>query len=254
VPFAQALLVGAENQRHMGELRHGAPERVEEQHVLRRVRDVIVAPDDVRDRHVDVVGDDRQVVGGLAIRSQDDEVLDIDVLEGYRTVDEIRERRPAVRDLEAHRARRTRFVEAGDIRRRQGTAGAIVDPPAARCFGGSPLRLDLFLGAVAVVRTAVAYKLCGKDAVPVEALRLEVRAVRSADVGALIPIEPEPAQPVDDARHHLPGRALRIGIFDAQDEGPAVAPREQRVEERRSGAAHVEVASWRRGETDADHF
>ena len=56
VPLAQALLVGAEDERHVRELRHVRPERLEQQHVLRRVGDVIVAADDMRDRHVDVVG------------------------------------------------------------------------------------------------------------------------------------------------------------------------------------------------------
>ena len=45
VPLAQALLVGAENQRHVREPRHRRAERLEQQHVLRRVRDVIVAAD-----------------------------------------------------------------------------------------------------------------------------------------------------------------------------------------------------------------
>ena len=56
--FAQALLVGAEDERHVGELRDRGSERLEEEHVLRRVRDVIVAPHDMRDLHVHVVGDD----------------------------------------------------------------------------------------------------------------------------------------------------------------------------------------------------
>ena len=47
MPLAQSLLVGAENQRHMREARHGCAERLEQQHVLRRVRDVIVAADHI---------------------------------------------------------------------------------------------------------------------------------------------------------------------------------------------------------------
>ena len=63
VPLAQPLLVGAQDQRHVREPRDGRAERLEEQHVLRRVGDVVVAADHVRDRHVHVVHDHRQVVG-----------------------------------------------------------------------------------------------------------------------------------------------------------------------------------------------
>ena len=64
--LAEALLVGSENERHVRELRRRFAERLPEEHVLRRVRDVIVAADDVRDAHVQIVGDDRQVIGRQA--------------------------------------------------------------------------------------------------------------------------------------------------------------------------------------------
>ena len=53
--------------------------------------------------------------------------------------------------------------------------------------------------------------------------------------------------PVD----HLLRRALDVGVLDAQHEHAAVTPREQPVEERRAGAADVEVAGGRRREADA---
>ena len=65
------------------------PKRLIQQHLLRRVGDVIVAADDVGDLHVDVVGDDRQVIGRLAVGPQNDEVLDLGVVELDRPVDEI---------------------------------------------------------------------------------------------------------------------------------------------------------------------
>src|SRR5690242_18312303 len=75
--------------------------------------------------------------------------------------------------------------------------------------------------------------------------------MRAADVRTLVPIEPEPAQAVDDSLHHLPRRALRVGVLDAQHEDAAVAPREEPVEEGRAGAADVKVAGGRGGEADA---
>ena len=87
----------------------------------------------------------------------------------------------------------------------------------------------------------------------VEPLRLEIRRVRAADVGPFVPVEPQPAQAVDDAGDHLPRRSLGVGVLDAQHEGAAVPPREQPVEQRRARAADVKVAGRRRGEPDADH-
>ena len=77
--------------------------------------------------------------------------------------------------------------------------------------------------------------------------------MRSADVGALVPVEPEPAQPVEDAGDHLPRGPLGVGVLDAQDERAAVAPGVEPVEERRAGAADMQVARGRRGKADADH-
>ena len=75
--------------------------------------------------------------------------------------------------------------------------------------------------------------------------------MRSADVRALVPVEAEPAQPVEDAGDHVGRRALDVGVFDAQDERAAVAPRVEPVEERRAGAADVQVTGRRGREADA---
>ena len=91
----------------MRERRRRASERLIEQDLLRRVRDVIVAADDMRDPHVDVVDDDREVVGGLGVGAQDDEVFDHRVREFDRAVHQVGEAGLALRHLEADRARRS---------------------------------------------------------------------------------------------------------------------------------------------------
>ena len=88
-------------------------------------------------------------------------------------------------------------------------------------------------------------------AVPVQPLRLEVRRVRAAHLGPLVPVQPQPAQPVQDAGDHVGRRALDVGVFDAQHEHAAVAAGVEPVEERRAGAADVQVARGRRRKTDA---
>ena len=65
--FAQALLVGAKNERYMCKGRHRSSNRLVQQHLLRCVGDVIVAPNDMRHPHVNVVRHDREVIGWLPV-------------------------------------------------------------------------------------------------------------------------------------------------------------------------------------------
>jgi hypothetical protein len=66
--------------------------------------------------------------------------------------------------------------------------------------------------------------------------------VRSADFGTLVPLEPQPAQALENSADHLGRRALEIGVFDAQHERAAVPPGEEIVEQRGTRAADVQVA------------
>ena len=116
--LAQALLVGPENQRHVREPRDRRADRLVQQHLLRRVRDVIVAADHMRDPHLHIVGHDRQVIGGMAVGSEDDEVLDVGAVELDRPVHQIVEARDAVGNAERGRRAARRALARGDLVRR----------------------------------------------------------------------------------------------------------------------------------------
>jgi hypothetical protein len=51
--------------------------------------------------------------------------------------------------------------------------------------------------------------------------------VRAADLGALVPVQAEPAQPVDDPGGAVGDVAAGVGVLDAQDELAAVASGEK---------------------------
>ena len=97
-------------------------------------------------------------------------------------------------------------------------------------------------------------QLARGGAVAIEPLRLEVRRMRAADFGALIPVDAEPAQAVENAGDHLGLRALDVGVFDAKDEGAAVTAGVEPVEQRRAGAADVEVAGGGGREAKTRHL
>src|SRR5262249_51886814 len=62
----------------------------------------------------------------------------------------------------------------------------------------------------------------------------------AADVGSLIPLEPQPAQVLEDAVLRLFRRSFGVGVLDAQDECTVVAAREEPVEERRARVPDVQ--------------
>ena len=249
--LAQASLVGAEDQRHVREARHGRPKRLVEQHLLRGVRDVVVAADDVGDAHVDVVDDDRQVVGRVAVGPQHDEVFDHRVVELDPPMHHIVVRGGAGRHAEADGPRRAGGFARGDLVRRQTGAGPVVGPRLPRGLCRFALRLDVVGIAVAVVGVAGRDQPLGRLAVAVEPLGLEVGPAGPADLRALVPVEAEPPHAVEDPGHHLPRRPLHVGVFDSQDEGAAGVPRVEPVEERGAGAADVQVPGGRRGEANS---
>src|ERR1019366_2324955 len=98
--------------------------------------------------------------------------------------------------------------------------------------------LQFFLCTEAVVGMAAFDQAQRGVAVQIHALRLEVRA--------LIPIDAQPAQPDEDAFHHLRRRALEVSVLDAEDERASVMSREQPVEQRGARPADMQVAGRRR--------
>ena len=98
---------------------------------------------------------------------------------------------------------------------------------------------------------AAGEQLVGVRGEEVQALGLAVRPARAADVGPFVPVEAEPAQVLENALLGLPGRALGVGVLDAQDEGAVVAAREQPVEERGARVADVQLPGGAGREADS---
>src|SRR5690606_8936009 len=68
-----------------------------------------------------------------------------------------------------------------------------------------------------------------------------------------IPVDPEPFETLEDFLDGILGRALAVGILDAQAETAAVMPGEQPVEQGRAGTADMQVAG-RGGRKTGDDF
>ena len=167
---------------------------------------------------------------------------------------QIVEARLAVGHLEADRARRAGALRARAISSAvSAQARAVVQPAAAGGLGRLPLLLNRLGRAVAVVGAALGDEPLGHRAIPIEPLGLKVRRVRAADVRALRPSRARASAGRRGCRRPSPTtsarrRCLRCAARTCRRDG-ARKP----VEERRAGAADVQVAGGRRGEADAGH-
>ena len=243
VPLRQRRVIGPHHHGQMRELGRCEPERLVEQNLPRRVRDVILAADHMRDLHQRIVHDHGEVVRRRAVGANDHRIADHLGLKTDLAADGVGEddlaslghakadRRPLAR----RNARAGLLAWYGAAR-----AGIERRPPGLDRL--PPLRLELRSRAEAVVRRVGVQQLFRVRLVEVQPLGLAVRTERAAEIGPLIPVETEPAQIAEDRRLRLAGRALGIGVLDAQNERAALPAREEPVEERRARVAHVQLA------------
>ena len=77
VTLGELLPVGSEDARDVAVARHVRAEHLEDADLLRRVGDVVVAPDDVRDAVQPVLDGRGEVVGRPTIRANGDEVVEL---------------------------------------------------------------------------------------------------------------------------------------------------------------------------------
>jgi hypothetical protein len=112
--------------------------------------------------------------------------------------------------------------------------------------GGSALRpllrphlLQLFRRAEALVRLAFLHQLVRNPLVNLQPLRLVIRRIGTADFGSLVPVQPQPAQRVQNRLLGAFYKARAVGIFDSHDEFAPVMAGEDPVEQRGANVAHM---------------
>ena len=106
-------------------------------------------------------------------------------------------------------------------------------------------------GAPAVVGLALGEQPLDVGPVGVEPLALAVGRERATEVGPLVPRQPQPVQRVVDLLLAVRTEPGAVGVLDAQEEAPALLPREREVEQRHVGRADVRVPRGRRGDAES---
>ena len=112
--------------------------------------------------------------------------------------------------------------------------------------------LDLLGRRVGLVGVAGLKQARGHITVDVHALTLAVGAVRASLTDALVPVEAQPLQGLDDLVEGLLGVAGGIRVFDAEDEGSSRVAGVGPVEQARADHADVRGSCGRGAEADAN--
>ena len=205
------------------------PQPIHHQQLLGRVGEVVVAPDHVGDPHVGVVDRDGEVVENRAIAASDHEVVLGLIGKAHLASDLVGNNGVAlIRYPEAH----CRLGIVGGL--------AAVAAIAALLLP----RGDVITGRRVAIRRSRLEQ-------PLERLAMAIGTLVLAD-RALVPVELEPAQGVEDLLDVPRGRALAVGVLDPQNELSPTPPREEPVVQCRPRSPDMQGARRRRGEADAD--
>ena len=204
---------------------------------------MVVATDDVADAHVDVVAHDTEVVRGTAVRTGEDQVVQLGVVELHPPLDlVVHHRLPALRRPETD-------GERNALRQRhrspfRGPAGPVVHRLALFLQRRLPLGVQSFSRAYAGIGVPRAQQRADPLLIEIHPFGLVERP--------LVPLQLQPFHALEDRVDGLRRRPLAVRVLDTQDELPAAVPRIQVVEQRRTGAADVQVPGRAGGETCSD--
>ena len=178
VTFGERAVIGPEHQGQVGEARHRPPERLVEQDLPRRVRQMVLAPHHVADLHQRIVDDDGEVVGGEAVGAEDDRIADDVGAEGDRTAHEIdKGHLAALRHAEADGRRLAARDAALRVAGGKPAAASRVPRRHARGERRLPLHLDLRRRTEAEVRAGALDERPRVRLIEMETLGLAVRPV-----------------------------------------------------------------------------
>ena len=227
--LGELAAIGAVQQRQVRVARVLVAEGVEDEELLGRVGEMVVAADHVGDPHLGVVDGDREVVEDAAVAAGDDEVVVAAVGEGDRAADQVLDHGLAV--VGHPQADRRALVIDGLSA--VAPVGAVLGLPG----------LDLLGGRRVAVRGA-GLEQPGQRG-------LVLLGPRDLGERALVPVELQPAQRVEDLLDVLLGRALAVGVLDAQDEAAASVAGGEPVVERRPRPTDMQGAGRRGGEPES---
>ena len=221
-------------------------EALVQQVILRRGGEILAAAHDVRDAHEMVVHDIGKVVRRQTVALYEHLIVERGVLHGNVAEYLVMERRrPLVGDALAYDIGLALGGEAVALLLRQRAAGVV---PAVKLA-----RVLLALRPLAEAAVGVPARNEQLGIFPVEraALGLDIRSDRTANVGPLVMLKMALRHSAVNYIHRALNEPPLIGVLDAQDELPAVSPRDKVGIERGTQVADVHISRGGGGKTGA---
>src|SRR5262249_18656139 len=213
---------------------HAPAERLVDLRLPRGVGEMIIAADDVGHIHVVVVDDDREHVGRGLVGAEQYEVVEVLVLPDHAALDRILDDGLAF----GRRFQPDHGLDAGRRLARIAVAPAAVVELRAAFAPRGFAHFREFLGTrVTVIGLAGGEQLFRDLAMPRGAGELRDRFA--------VPRDAEPSEPVQDRVDGGLGRALAVGVLDAQEHLAAAPARIEPIEQR--GARTTDVQKAGRG-------
>ena len=256
VALGQLLVALTHDVGQVAEARHelgdaDGLERAVQDDLAGRRGEQVLAAQHVGDLHERVVDRVHQRVERVAVGAHDHVVRHRAGLEGDLAADQVRERDVLVGHAQAQDRLAALGTESGDLLLRQVTVEAVVAELGVLTLGAVTL-LDLLGGRVGLVGVAGLEQAGGHVTVDVHALALTVGAVRASLTDALVPVEAQPLQGLDDLVEGFLGVAGGIRVFDTKDEGSSRVAGVGPVEQARTDHADVRGSCGRGAEADAN--
>ena len=225
------------------DVRRGA-QSLEDLELNRRIRDVILAADHMRDPEFRVVDDRGQRIGRRTIGAHQDRIAELAALEHLRAADRIVPCGLFVGDQKAPMRPAPLGLEGADLSVRQAQRGAVIDLDAASGDHLEPLELQFLLAFVAWIETARAAQRVGRRLVARKPVRLP---------HAVVPAKAKPAQIVLDTEGERLGGPLAIGVIESQEELPLMPTGMQPVDQRAARVSEMDTPRRAWGEPNLDH-
>ena len=216
-----------------------------------RGRQQVLTTQHVTDPHQRIVDRVHQGVQGLAVRADDDVVGHVDAVERDGTAYQIVERDLVVTNPHPYDEWTVSIQVRLDLLGREMSAMAVVAGRRTLGPGLFPL-LDLFSGTKTTVGQVCLEQLLEYVAIDPSPFGLDVGPVLSALHGALVRVQTQPGQRVQQILQRFLGVPSGVGVFDPQHERAAEVPGERPVEQGAANVPHVQVAGRRGRKPDPD--
>ena len=260
VALGQLLVALAEHQRQVPEVAARASatpiaiSALVERDLARRRGQQVLAAQHVGDPHQRVVDRVDQRVQRIAARADDHEVGHRPGLERHVAADQVGEGDVLVGHPQPQHRLAALRAEGGALLVGE-VAVEVVVAQLRVAAGGEVTRLDLLGRGERLVGVAGVEQSWATDvAVDVAALGLPVGLVRAADLRALVPVQAQPAQRVEQRVVALLAVPRGVGVLDPEDERAAGVPGVGPVEQGGADQADVRRAGRRGAEPDPDRL